>query len=362
MNRSDLRSALDHPNVKAFLAVIRAGEGTDGLSGYRTLFGGNVFIGADGIEGTFDDFSGHPNKLISHRLGSRVVSSTAAGAYQFLNRTWEGLVKQYGFTDFSATSQDEGAVALIAGRKALEPLMSGRFREAVGLCAREWASLPGSPYGQPTISMDKAEAIYIFSGGSMEADDGREAMEVKPMAPFIAAALPALIQAAPSLIRAFGSSPQAEKNAKAAEVVASIAKQATGQETVEGAVNAIQTDPAQAAAYREAVHQSMDQLVALSIQVSEAEDRSRDLALDRNLQLAKASNGRWLWLLGGIAFLVIVASYGITAGVIFGGSTFSDETKALLLGQVIIAGFVTVLAWLFGSSISSRIRDAKEQA
>jgi putative chitinase len=73
------------------------------------------------------------------------------------------------------------------------------------------------------------------------------------MAPFIAAALPALIEAAPALIRIFGESPRAEKNAKAAEVVAEIAKKATGENTVEGAVAAIATDPQAAAAYREAV-------------------------------------------------------------------------------------------------------------
>lgn len=177
----------------------------------------------------------------------------------------------------------------------------------------------------------------------------------KEMLPFIAAAIPALIQAAPSLIRIFGESPQSEKNAKAAELVAEIAKTATGQPTTEGAVHAIESDPAQAAAYREAIHQNMGELVSLSIQVSEAEDKSRGAALDRNLALANASGGRWLWLLGAIAVIVVLVSYGITAGVLFTSTTFSDETKAMLLGQVVIFGFVTVLAFLFGSNIQNRL-------
>jgi putative chitinase len=179
----------------------------------------------------------------------------------------------------------------------------------------------------------------------------------KPMLPFVAAAIPALLEAAPALIRIFGHSPQAEKNAKAAEVVAEIARQATGEATVEGAVAAIQADPAKAAAYREAVHLSMNELVALSIQMAEAEDKSRAAALDRNLQLAKASGGRWLWLLGAVAIVVVLASYAITAWVLFGSNvTLSDETKALLIGQIVIFGFATVLSFLFGSNLRNQVQ------
>jgi putative chitinase len=184
----------------------------------------------------------------------------------------------------------------------------------------------------------------------------------KPMLPFVAAAIPALLEAAPALMRIFGSSPQAEKNAKAAEIVAEIAKKATGEPTVEGAVAAIQADPAKAAAYREAVHLSMSELVALAVQVSEAEDKSRDKALDRNLQLAQASGGRWLWLLGAVAVVVVLCSYVITAFVLFGPNvTLSDETKALLIGQIVIFGFATVLGFLFGSNIQNRVREERQR-
>jgi putative chitinase len=183
-----------------------------------------------------------------------------------------------------------------------------------------------------------------------------------PVAPFIAAALPALIEAAPSLIRIFGKGERSEQNAKAAEVVAEIAKEATAQPTVEGAVNALQSDPQAAAAYREAVHQRFSDLVALSIQVSEAEDKSRAAALDRNLTLAKASGGRWLWLLGLVSVLVVIASYVITWRVLFGENvSLSDETKALLIGQIVIFGFAAVLQFLYGSNIQNRINDQKKE-
>lgn len=84
------------------------------------------------------------------------------------------------------------------------------------------------------------------------------------MAPFIAAALPALIEAAPSLIRIFGKGEQSEKNAQAAEKVVEIAKQVTGESTAEGAVTAIQEDPEIAAKFREEVHANRLELAELS--------------------------------------------------------------------------------------------------
>ncbi|EPQ6913521.1 hypothetical protein ACUVYS_003371, partial [Escherichia coli] len=54
--------------------------------------------------------------------------------------------------------------ALIAGRKALDVVMQGKISEAIHLCRIEWASLPGSPHGQPTANkkmiMEKYE-LYL---------------------------------------------------------------------------------------------------------------------------------------------------------------------------------------------------------
>jgi putative chitinase len=214
------------------------------------------------------------------------------------------------------------------------------------------------------VRWNKAKQVLLVHGTEPEQPKAAAVPQEKekPVLPFVAAAIPALLEAAPALIRIFGHSPQAEKNAKAAEVVAEIARQATGEPTVEGAVAAIQSDPAKAAAYREAVHLSMSELVSLSVQVSEAEDKSRAAALDRNLQLAQASGGRWLWLLGAVAVLVVLCSYVITAFVLFGPNvTLSDETKALLIGQIVIFGFATVLGFLFGSNIQNRVREDRQR-
>ncbi|MGK0703862.1 glycoside hydrolase family 24 protein [Yokenella regensburgei] len=124
--------------LKAFLRMIRIGEGTTKEDGYYTMFTGRLFT----------NLTNHPNV----RNESNGIVSTAAGAYQFLYRTWSNLSRKYSFKDFSQSNQDLGAIALIAGRNALVPVMNGQIDEAIHLCRNEWASLPGSSHGQPTVN------------------------------------------------------------------------------------------------------------------------------------------------------------------------------------------------------------------
>lgn len=140
-----------HPNVQAFLRVIRTGEGTADEAGYRRHYGGALF----------SSFADHPRKVITKGRWS----SSAAGAYQFLTGTWDETRRIMGLPDFSPASQDLGAVGRIAARRALDDVLAGRFETAVRKCALEWASLPGSPYGQPVISWERARAIYASAGG-----------------------------------------------------------------------------------------------------------------------------------------------------------------------------------------------------
>lgn len=163
MKRADLQAALANANVRAFLRMLRLGEGSRddpriaGDEGYNKLVGG----------GEFTDFSHHPAVLVW--LPTLKVHSTAAGAYQILRRTWDALVRQYHFPDFSPACQDEAAVALIAGRKALADVIAGRLAVAIHKCRREWASLPGAPYGQRTERYQALEAEYLKHGGTIAA-------------------------------------------------------------------------------------------------------------------------------------------------------------------------------------------------
>lgn len=144
-------------NLQAFLAVIRYAEGTAHADGYRTLFGG----------GTFDGYADHPRISVTRPSGARTITSTAAGAYQFLSKTWDDVRAALNLPDFSPASQDLAAAWLIRRRGALADVFAGRFEAAIKKCALEWASLPGSPYGQPVKTLAQVQKIFLASGGAV---------------------------------------------------------------------------------------------------------------------------------------------------------------------------------------------------
>jgi muramidase (phage lysozyme) len=132
-------------NVQAFLALIRFTEG----AGYRTMFGGEQC----------ESLSDHPRRAITRTLGGKPITSTAAGAYQFLSRTWDECAAALNLCDFGPHNQDVAALFLIDRRGALDHVIAGQWKSAILGCNKEWASLPGSPYGQPTKTMDKCLAF-----------------------------------------------------------------------------------------------------------------------------------------------------------------------------------------------------------
>jgi muramidase (phage lysozyme) len=117
---------------RAFLDMIAYSEGTLHPKGYSTLFGGEQF----------NLTNKHPRKVVCNKH----LCSTAAGRYQILSRT----DKEIKVTGFNPKAQDTKALKLIRRRNALRLVRQGKVSEAIDLCSEEWASFPGSPYGQPT--------------------------------------------------------------------------------------------------------------------------------------------------------------------------------------------------------------------
>lgn len=140
-------------NRAAFLAMIRKSEGTAGPNGYRTYYGGSLF----------SDLSAHPN--VKHTAAG--ITSTAAGAYQFLFATWEECRRALSLPDFGPESQDRAAVFLVKRRGALTDVDAGRFADAVAKCSKEWASLPGAGYGQHENTLASLQAAYLAAGGAL---------------------------------------------------------------------------------------------------------------------------------------------------------------------------------------------------
>lgn len=148
----DLSGYLANENVQAFLAMLRDAEGTSkGADPYR-VYGGSAKNQLESLD--TPDFKSWGFT----QTDGKKKRSTATGAYQFLEKTWKGLEKNYGLTDFSPRSQDLGAVALLSESGALKDILNGDFAKAISKANKTWASLPGSPYAQKTRSNEFVSA------------------------------------------------------------------------------------------------------------------------------------------------------------------------------------------------------------
>ena len=140
-------------NLRAFLLMLQHAEGTIGPHAYRTLYGGDLF----------SSYAYHPNTKVT-KWG---ITSTAAGAYQFLFSTWSDVQQRLSLPDFSPASQDKGAVELIRMKGALPEIAAGNIREAITKCRKVWASLPGAGYGQGERDMDTLLEVFRAHGGTI---------------------------------------------------------------------------------------------------------------------------------------------------------------------------------------------------
>ena len=142
--KQNYEKLLSAPNVQKMLDLIANAEGVN--HGYNTLFG----------NGRFSDFSAHPNQSKQFtQTDGKQNSTTAAGRYQFLKSTWDGVAKKLGLEDFSPKNQDIAAVALLAENGALPYVLRGDLQTAVKKSGGTWASLPSSNYAQPKKSWDE---------------------------------------------------------------------------------------------------------------------------------------------------------------------------------------------------------------
>lgn len=349
MSLDDLKALAANANVQAALHVIRGGETSQEDSAYKELYGG----------GSFDSFADHPRQ----RITSHGITSTAAGAYQFLEHTWDNLVKQYGFTDFSPPNQDLGAVALIAGRKAADLIVAGHLKEMLDKCSYEWASLPPFRYSKQggRYTLEKCQAVYEQFGGTYATQSPAPVEErSEPVLPIVGAILPQLISAAPDLIRIFGSkdNPVVERNAAVAEKVAKMAVDVTGAVNEQDAVQKLQDSPELSQKFRDSVAANMDQWVGMVTRLAELDDKSRDKArafvqaYDREAVIGRLTFIEFLSI-----FMLTCSVVGATLMVLF--ANLSDEMKGAIVTMILIGGYNGVKEFWLGSSYGSIIKTPK---
>jgi muramidase (phage lysozyme) len=138
---------------RALLDTIAFTEGTrgHGHDGYNVTFAYHYFSSC----------AHHPNL----RICSGGYCSTAAGRYQFLTTTWNGL----GLGNFGPANQDRGGMKLVSRRGANVPsaraLTATEFANTMNRISYEWASLPPGRYGQPSYSMAATRRQYCKFAG-----------------------------------------------------------------------------------------------------------------------------------------------------------------------------------------------------
>lgn len=383
-----LRAALDHPNVAAFLRVIRAGEThPDDDEAYSSTFGWRPGNGV-----TFSDFTDHPRRAIKSPWGW----TSAAGAYQAMcavpplvkTDTWGDFVRWCAghnhAPQFGQADQDLFAAWCIRRRGAMEDVIAGRLDSAVHKCAKEWASFPGSPYGQPTKTMAQLRAVYRRHGGALATDaapapekpaavdSGQPAspsatewdmqnpapapQPKAPMAPFIATALSAVLNAAPELIDMFkGGSKSAARNSEAVKVAVGVAKQALGAVNEQDLVERLENDPAARETVRAAVkehwfeiHKAAEKSVADAREFATLNSAAKDV---------RAVVGRFTF----IEFLTLV--FLVLCSIAIGlAAAFDKVTQATLDNIILLAGVASIVGireFWFGSSFGSRQKDEK---
>jgi len=139
-SRGSLPIAAEHLPIegKGFLTAVSGAESPD----YNTIYGGKKFL----------SYNAHPGQAVPIQSGPYAgQTSSAAGRYQFLGPTWEGVAKKFGLSDFSPETQDIGAWSHAqdvykakTGRDLLPDLQTPMRRKSVeSALAGVWPSMPG---------------------------------------------------------------------------------------------------------------------------------------------------------------------------------------------------------------------------
>lgn len=378
MTRDDLKAALADPQIAAFLHVIREGESNQNDDAYTLINGGTHF----------SSFADHP---YAHQAAP---PGKAAGAYQFIPHTWDGLVARYGFTNFSPQCQDEGAVGLILEHYAGDAIKAGNIAQACQILASTWVSLPA-------LGTTKAERTFVKFGGTLPvtqeqgatvadsttapSSSGADTLSsIANVASGIAPFLGPWGVLAGAAIKAFSPLLQEklqktlEKHTDTPEVAQTVAgnviqaiQDATGKSDPVEAVVAVRNDPAAAQQAEQTVNSKLDELAPLLDKIEAGQKQAVDLST-ASADAASARSGtpdlrpmlaRNIWV--AVMILAILLGAAIVAEIIL-----KDDHKPESDLMVSFTGMVTYLlarlgdvyGWGFGGVQKNEAGAAVQEA
>ena len=318
-------------NLSAFLRVIREGETTQDESAYRMVFGGSLL----------PELKEHPGIGRTHKIGGKEVTSTAAGAYQFLKGTWEGLQKKLHLPDFSPESQDRAAIQLLKQSGAYDEIQKGNFEEAVSKSNRIWASLPGSPYGQPTITMERARETYEEFGGTYNPERIEPRISEEPMAlPWKELAFGELLGIIPEFMKIKAKGQNAKENAQIAEMVVDVAKGAIQAKNEQELIDTVRRDPDAREAVRTAVGSYW--FSSGNFDFSDTREFSRNTA---DIPVYKLPAFVITLLLLPLVYFVVYT--------VMTGTGWDEQVRAMVVASVISGVLGAIVGFWLGTSLSS---------
>ena len=353
LTTESLRAWLGNPNYLAFAYALEEGEIPKPYrhtpDAYRVLFGGDLL----------DDLSRHPNRKVT----AGGYTSTAAGRFQALWGTWSDFCRDISedpeTLPFTAEWQDLFGVWCCNRRHALADIAAGRIHEAVKKCGAEWASLPGSPYGQPTITMDQFLAAYTAAGGVIDNAELLSPVQpaAEPVAPvsspekpmpfplaLIAALGPVISELIPQVAKAFDRKAETPARTQAAAAIVETITKATGSVNVQEAVEKMQADPAIRKAAADAV--LTNQTVAGLLEIGGGVEAARKAATD------PAAPPFWRQGAFVVAIILTPLIY-MTVYRVLWSPDYSEQLRTVVVTAILSGLLGALTGYFFGSMYSS---------
>ena len=354
LTTESLRAWLAQPNIVAFLAAIEVGEIPAKYRGtpdaYRVLYGGTLI----------DDLGRHPNVKVT----AGGYTSTAAGRFQALYGTWSDFCKFLGETPetvpFDAERQDLFGVWCLQRRHALQDIVAGRIDAAVRKCALEWASLPGSPYGQPTVTLDQFLAAYTGAGGTIdngellspmpapaapvEPAEQPETTMPLPILALISAFGPMIAELIPAVAKAFDRKAETPQKIEAATKIMDTIVRTTGSVNVQEAVAKMQSDTAIKKVASDAV--LTDEKISGLLEIGGGIEAARKAASDPSAPP--------FWRQGAfIVALILTPLIYMTVYRVLWSPDYSEQLRTVVVTAILSGLLGGLTGYFFGSMYSS---------
>jgi len=194
-----------------------------------------------------------------------------------------------------------------------------------------------------TAPPSKSEQVVSDLQGLSKVDNSAK-LGIKPMAPVLAALLPTLVSLIPELGKLFGSgSDVSNRNIAAAEKVAEVVVAATGAPNLQGAVEAMQSDPAQRQAAREAVAPMLE-LVEVGGGIKAA----------REFNVSTAAIPAWRMPAVWMSVALLAPLYAVVGTVLWHSAWAAERDLRTQVVTAVLAVIGLVGAFWFGTSIGSQ--------